>query len=44
MVMTGTPSIDELGKLGVFAGVNKFPARVKCDCKGLIESRQITKS
>lgn len=30
MIMTGTPSIDELGKLGVFAGVNKFPARVKC--------------
>ena len=30
MVTTGTPRIDELGKLGVFAGVNKFPARVKC--------------
>ena len=30
MVTTGTPNIDELGKLGVFAGVNKFPARVKC--------------
>ena len=30
MIMSGTPSIDELGKLGVFAGVNKFPARVKC--------------
>jgi nitrogen fixation protein NifU and related proteins len=30
MVTTGTPSTDELGKLGVFAGVNKFPARVKC--------------
>ena len=30
MVTTGVPAIDELGKLGVFAGVNKFPARVKC--------------
>jgi nitrogen fixation NifU-like protein len=30
MVTTGTPNIDELGKLGVFAGVNKFPTRVKC--------------
>src|SRR6478609_9079043 len=30
MVTTGTANIDELGKLGVFAGVNKFPARVKC--------------
>ena len=30
MIMKGTPSIDELGKLGVFAGVSKFPARVKC--------------
>ena len=30
MITTGTPSIEELGKLGVFAGVNKFPARVKC--------------
>ena len=30
MITTGTPSIDELGKLGVFAGVSKFPARVKC--------------
>lgn len=30
MVTTGSPSTDELGKLGVFAGVNKFPARVKC--------------
>jgi nitrogen fixation NifU-like protein len=30
MVTTGTPNLDELGKLGVFAGVNKFPARVKC--------------
>jgi nitrogen fixation NifU-like protein len=30
MITTGTPNIDELGKLGVFAGVNKFPARVKC--------------
>jgi nitrogen fixation NifU-like protein len=30
MVTTGAPNLDELGKLGVFAGVNKFPARVKC--------------
>lgn len=30
MITTGTPNLDELGKLGVFAGVNKFPARVKC--------------
>jgi nitrogen fixation protein NifU and related proteins len=30
MITTGNPNIDELGKLGVFAGVNKFPARVKC--------------
>lgn len=30
MVTTGTPAIDELGKLGVFGGVSKFPARVKC--------------
>lgn len=30
MITTGTPSLDDLGKLGVFAGVNKFPARVKC--------------
>jgi len=30
MITTGTPRIDELGKLGVFAGVNKFPTRVKC--------------
>lgn len=30
MVMNGTPNLDELGKLGVFAGVHKFPARVKC--------------
>lgn len=30
MITTGTPNIEELGKLGVFAGVNKFPARVKC--------------
>jgi nitrogen fixation protein NifU and related proteins len=30
MVTSGTPNLDELGKLGVFAGVNKFPARVKC--------------
>jgi len=30
MITMGTPGIDELGKLAVFAGVNKFPARVKC--------------
>jgi nitrogen fixation NifU-like protein len=30
MVTTGTPNLDDLGKLGVFAGVNKFPMRVKC--------------
>ena len=30
MVTTGTPASDALGKLGVFAGVSKFPARVKC--------------
>lgn len=30
MVTSGVPAIEELGKLGVFAGVNKFPARVKC--------------
>jgi len=30
MVTTGTPNLDDLGKLGVFAGVNRFPARVKC--------------
>ncbi len=29
MVTTGTTK-DELGKLAVFAGVHKFPARVKC--------------
>jgi nitrogen fixation protein NifU and related proteins len=30
MVTTGAPNLDELGKLAAFAGVNKFPARVKC--------------
>ena len=30
MITSGAPSLDELGKLGVFAGVSKFPARVKC--------------
>jgi len=30
MITTGAPKVDELGKLAVFAGVNKFPARVKC--------------
>ena len=30
MVTTGRNSSAELGKLAVFAGVHKFPARVKC--------------
>jgi nitrogen fixation protein NifU and related proteins len=30
MVMTGNGSIEGVGKLAVFAGVHKFPARVKC--------------
>jgi nitrogen fixation protein NifU and related proteins len=30
LVKTGQATGDELGKLGVFAGVHKFPARVKC--------------
>jgi nitrogen fixation NifU-like protein len=30
MVTHGSENTDELGKLGVFGGVNKFPARVKC--------------
>lgn len=30
MVTTGHVSGDEIGKLAVFAGVHKFPARVKC--------------
>ena len=30
MITTGSPGTEELGKLSVFAGVNKFPARVKC--------------
>jgi len=30
MVAKGTPALDELGKLGALAGVNKFPMRVKC--------------
>ncbi len=30
LVMTGTPDQDDLGKLAVFAGVHKFPSRVKC--------------
>jgi nitrogen fixation protein NifU and related proteins len=30
MVTTGDANGEELGKLAVFAGVNKFPARVKC--------------
>ncbi|HTG43315.1 MAG TPA: SUF system NifU family Fe-S cluster assembly protein [Verrucomicrobiae bacterium] len=30
MTTTGTENADELGKLAAFAGVNKFPARVKC--------------
>ena len=30
LVKTGQLNGEELGKLGVFAGVHKFPARVKC--------------
>jgi nitrogen fixation NifU-like protein len=30
MVTTGSPHSEDLGKLEAFAGVNKFPARVKC--------------
>jgi nitrogen fixation NifU-like protein len=30
MVTSGIPKMEELGKLGVFAGVAKFPSRVKC--------------
>ena len=30
MITTGKINGDELGKLAVFAGVHKFPARVKC--------------
>jgi len=30
MVTTGNVSADEVGKLAVFAGVHKFPSRVKC--------------
>lgn len=30
MLTTGQASGDDLGKLSVFAGVHKFPARVKC--------------
>lgn len=30
MVTTGAVEGDDLGKLAVFAGVHKFPARVKC--------------
>lgn len=30
MVTTGKTVGDEVGKLAVFAGVHKFPARVKC--------------
>jgi nitrogen fixation NifU-like protein len=30
MVTTGKQTGDDLGKLAVFAGVHKFPARVKC--------------
>lgn len=30
MVTTGRVNGDEVGKLAVFAGVHKFPARVKC--------------
>ena len=30
LVKTGQTGGEDLGKLGVFAGVHKFPARVKC--------------
>lgn len=30
LVMTGSSQNGDLGKLAVFAGVHKFPARVKC--------------
>jgi nitrogen fixation NifU-like protein len=30
MVTTGKQNGEDLGKLAVFAGVHKFPARVKC--------------
>jgi nitrogen fixation protein NifU and related proteins len=30
LVTTGKMDVDEVGKLAAFAGVNKFPARVKC--------------
>ena len=30
MVTTGNVNEDGVGKLAVFAGVHKFPARVKC--------------
>ncbi len=30
LVTTGKVNGDDLGKLAVFAGVHKFPARVKC--------------
>lgn len=30
MVTTGEVEQDSIGKLSVFAGVNRFPARVKC--------------
>ena len=30
MVTTGNVSGEDIGKLAVFAGVHKFPARVKC--------------
>ncbi|MBM3832254.1 MAG: SUF system NifU family Fe-S cluster assembly protein [Verrucomicrobia bacterium] len=30
MVTTGKVNGDDIGKLAVFAGVHKFPARVKC--------------
>ena len=30
MVTTGSVDAEDLGKLAVFAGVHKFPARVKC--------------
>lgn len=30
LVTTGSGNADDLGKLAVFAGVHRFPARVKC--------------
>jgi len=30
MITSGKGDIEEMGKLAAFAGVNRFPARVKC--------------